>query len=329
MLILKKEDIQKVFSMKDAITSAETALKYLSQGKSDVPIRTNLGIPKFNGQSLFMPGYVGDLDALGIKIVSVFPENIKRGIPSLPANMILLDGTTGQISCIMDGATLTHIRTGAAAGAATNLLAKKNAKIGALIGTGGQAASQLEAMITVRDLEEVRIFSRNYEKAEKFTKEMSEKFKNFPTKFITVKSSQEAVTNADIITAATTSKVPVFDGTWVKKGAHINAMGSFIPEMQELDEYIVKKAGCIYADSIDAVLCEAGDLLIPMGKGLLDKEHINGEIGTLILNKTTGRTDDDEITIFESVGTAVLDVVAASSIYEKAIENKIGFEINL
>lgn len=329
MLILTKEDIKKVFNMKDAIKADEIAFEYLSDGMSKVPLRTNIDIPKYNGQSLFMPGYVQSLDAIGIKIVSVFPQNIDKGIPSVPADMILIDGKTGQVCCMMEGSLITQLRTGAAAGAATNILAKKDSKIGALFGTGGQAESQLEAMVTVRKLEEVKVFDINHQRAEAFVKKMQKKLQGCSTHFVSAQNAQEAVINADIITTVTTSTKPVFDGKWVKKGAHINGVGSYTPKMQELDEYLLQNADSVYVDSKDAVLSEAGDLLIPIEKGLFGKERIKGEIGEIILNRVKGRTNDEEITIFKTVGTAVLDVVAAYYIHKNAIDNEIGLKINL
>lgn len=329
MLLLTKEDIQKIFSMKDAIDAVKTAFKLYSEGKSVVPLRTNIDVPKFQGQSLFMPGYVEDLNSLGIKIVSVFPKNVEKNIAAVPAKMILLDGTTGDVCCIMDGTYLTQLRTGAGSGAATDILSNKDSKIGALIGTGGQARCQLEAMLSVRALEEVRVFSLEYEKSCEFAENVQGEFENYGTKIIPVKTSDEAVCDADIITAVTTSKNPVFDGKKVKKGAHINGVGSYTPNMQELDEYIVSKAEGLYVDSKEAVLSEAGDILIPLKKGLIKEDRINGEIGELITEKIKGRRSKEDITIYKTVGISVMDIVTAYKIYDKAQKMGIGVFANI
>ncbi|MEH7503048.1 ornithine cyclodeaminase family protein [Neobacillus drentensis] len=329
MLVLTKEDIKKVFTMKDAIEADKEALRIYSAGKSVSPLRVNIDIPKEQGQSLFMPAYVEELDATGIKIVSVFPKNIEKGLPSVPAQMILLDGTTGEVCAILDGTYLTQLRTGAVQGAASDILAKKDAKIGALIGTGGQAATQLEAMVCVRNLQEVRVADINFERAKEFAEKMQEELAAYGTKVVAVENGNAAVKDADIITSVTTSRKPVFDGTLVKKGAHVNGVGAYTPQMQELDETIVQKADKVFFDTKEGVLAEAGDFITPMEKGLVTEDDFDGELGEVILGKISGRETDEEITLFKTVGMAVLDVVTAQKIYQKAVENKIGQAVEI
>ncbi|KEI97039.1 ornithine cyclodeaminase [Clostridium botulinum A2B7 92] len=329
MLILTAEDIKKVFTMRDAIEADKEAFRLYSTNKAEVPLRTNINIPKYNGTSLFMPGYVEELDTAGIKIVSVFPENVKLGKPAVPAKMILLDGKTGEVSAIMDGTYLTQLRTGASAGAATDILAKEDSKIGALIGTGGQALCQLEALLAARNLEIVKVYSRNLENAKAFVEEAKEKLSNYGTEIIGVNSSDEAIENADVITVVTTATSPVFDGKKVKRGAHINGVGSYMKHMQEIDEYTISRADKIYLDSKDAVLSEAGDFIIPLQKGIITEDTITGELGQVISKTIEGRKSESEITLFKSVGIAVQDVVTAYKIYEKALENKVGKEIEI
>ncbi|AJD30212.1 MULTISPECIES: ornithine cyclodeaminase family protein [Clostridium] len=329
MLILTAEDIKRVFTMRDAIEADKEAFRLYSTNKAEVPLRTNINIPKYKGTSLFMPGYVEELDTAGIKIVSVFPENPKLGKPAVPAQMILLDGKTGEISAIMDGTYLTQLRTGASAGAATDILAKQDSKIGALIGTGGQALCQLEALLSARNLKVVKVYSRNIEKVKAFVEEAKEKLGHYGTEIIGVDSSDEAIENADVITVVTTATSPVFDGEKVKKGAHINGVGSYMKHMQEIDEYIISKADKIYLDSKEAVLSEAGDFIIPIQKGIITEDIITGELGQVISKTIEGRQSENEITLFKSVGIAVQDVVTAYRIYEKALKNKVGKEIEI
>ena len=329
MLILTAEDIKRVFTMRDSIEADKEAFRLYSTNKAEVPLRTNINIPKYKGTSLFMPGYVEELDTAGIKIVSVFPENPKLGKPAVPAQMILLDGKTGEISAIMDGTYLTQLRTGASAGAATDILAKQDSKIGALIGTGGQALCQLEALLSARNLKVVKVYSRNIEKVKAFVEEAKEKLGHYGTEIIGVDSSDEAIGNADVITVVTTATSPVFDGEKVKKGAHINGVGSYMKHMQEIDEYIISKADKIYLDSKEAVLSEAGDFIIPIQKGIITEDIITGELGQVISKTIEGRQSENEITLFKSVGIAVQDVVTAYRIYEKALKNKVGKEIEI
>lgn len=325
MLFLKKEDIINSFSMREAIDADKEALSMYSAGKASVPLRTNIDVPKSKGQSLYMPAYVdGANGALGVKIVSVYPENIKKNLPSVPATMIVLDPETGIVSACLDGTYLTQLRTGAVQGAATELLARKDAKIGALIGTGGQAQSQLEAMLTVRELEEVRIFDIDFERASQFAKEMENVFS---VSMRPTKTSQECVEGADIITSVTTSKQPTFSAEWVKKGAHINGVGAYTPEMCEIPREIIKKADVIIFDTMDGVLEEAGDFISPLKDGYVQEEDYQGELGQLVNGKLIGRTSDEQITIFKTVGSAVLDVVVAAEIVKKAKEKHLGMEI--
>ncbi|MGO1369033.1 MAG: ornithine cyclodeaminase family protein [Senegalia sp. (in: firmicutes)] len=325
ILILKKKDIEEVYSMKDAIGASKDALELYSKGESDIPLRINLNVKKEEGQSLYMPGYVPDADALGLKLVSVYPNNTKKGLDSISSTMVLKNESTGEVSSIMDGTYLTKLRTGAVSGAATDLLARKDASIFALIGTGGQAKSQLEAILNVRPIKEVRVFARNKEKTEDFIKQMKKELGDkFDFNIIACDSSKEAIDNADIITCVTTAKEPVFDGKLVKKGAHINGVGSYTPDMQEIDPYIICNADKIYVDTLDGVINESGDFIKPIKEGKFKEDDINGELGELIMNKIPSRENEDEITLFKTVGSSILDLVTAKKIYDKAIEHNMG-----
>lgn len=326
MLLLTSKDIKNVFGMKDAIEADKQAFRIYSGGGSVVPLRVNIAVPKYEGQTIFMPCYVDELDSAGVKIVSAFPRNREKGKANVLATMVLIDGTSGEVCCILDGTYFTRLRTGAAAGAATDLLARSDSRIGALIGTGGQAATHLEAMLAVRELKEVRIFSRNQERAKSFVERMRAEPAVFGAALRLVGSSDEAVAGADIITAVTTSKKPVFNGRLVKAGAHINGMGSYRPDMQELDGCIIQRADKIFFDSQEAVLAESGDFIVPLKNGTITEEKFTGDIGKLIAGALRGRETAEEITIFKSVGIAVMDVVTASQIYQKAREQGIGQE---
>lgn len=325
ILLLNEQDMKKVFTMEDAIKADKDALKFYSKGETCIPLRTNLAVPEHNGQSLYMPGYVAGANALGIKIISVYPDNINKGIPTVPAFMVLVDNKTGQVCAAMDGTYLTKVRTGALAGAATDILARKDSEIYALIGTGGQAETHLEAVLTVRNIKEVRVYSRNRERVERFVERMRELYsERFKVNIVAATSSDEAVKDADIITCVTTSKEPVFDGKLIKKGVHINGMGSYTPDMQELDEYVVLNSDKIYVDTLDGVLNESGDFIIPMKENKFSEKDITGELGEVIIGKAPGREREDEITLFKSVGSGVFDLVTARRIYEKAIGMGIG-----
>lgn len=325
MLILNKHDIQACITMPEVIQANKEALKIYSQGNSVIPLRTNLNVASQHGQSLYMPGFVdGEQKSLGIKIVAVYPENAPKGLPVVPATMIVQDPATGIVNAVMDGTYLTQLRTGAVQGAGTDLLARKDAKIGALIGTGGQAETQLQALISVRNLEQIRIFDIDQAHAHEFATRMSTKY---GCNCFAVASAQECVTDADIIVTVTTSKVPTFKAAWVKKGAHISGVGSYTPDMNEIPKELVASADIIVFDTTAGVTAEAGDFINPIKEGLITADKYTGELGELILNKIPGRTSDDQITIFKSVGTSVLDVYVANLIVDKAKAQNIGVEI--
>lgn len=330
IIILKEKDMKDIFTMSDAIQADKDALEMYSKGATNIPLRVKIGIPENEGESLYMPGYAAEANALGIKIVSVYPKNIDKGLTSVPATMVLLNEKTGEVCSLMDGTFLTRIRTGAVSGAATDILARKDSKVFGLFGTGGQAEQQLEAVLTVRDIELVKVFDISIERAEDFAKRMTERFsEKFSVEIKAAKTSEETIENADIITVVTTSKKPVFDGKLVKKGAHINGVGSYTPDMQEIDEYSICNADKVYVDTKTGVFNESGDLIIPVNKGMYSFDKVTGELGEVILNKVSGRESDDEITIFKTVGSGVLDVVTARRIYEKALQQSAGDKITL
>ena len=324
MLLLNRNDIQMVFTIKDAIEAVKEAFRLFSEGKSVVPLRTQISAPKHDGTFLFMPAYVSDLDCASLKIINIFPKNIDKGIPSAPAQVLLVDGTNGLVVAILDGTYVTQLRTGAASGAAFDLLARKDAKKGALIGTGGQAATQLEAMICARALDEVKVYDLNLERTMQFTAKMQQELKAYGTKIEAAVSSDEAIEDADLIITVTPSTKPVFDGSKVKKGATVSCVGSYQFHMQEMDPVILTRAGKIYFDSQEAVLSEAGDITIPLGDGTISQDDFTGDLGEVILGKVGGRENDEEIIVFKTVGIGTQDLVTAKYIYEKAVKLGIG-----
>ena len=331
ILVLKESDIAPIITMTDIISADKEALSIYSNHQSNIPLRTNINIPEYNGQCLFMNGYAAPVKALGVKIVSVYPDNINKNLTSVPSTMVLVNAETGIVNALIDGTYLTRLRTGAITGLATDILSRKDSKILALFGTGGQAITQLEAILTVRKIELVKVYDIVYERAYEFAKRMtalySKKFNN--VKIMAFKSSDETVENADIITTVTTSKKPVFKSDKVKNNVHINGVGSYTPEMCEIPEDIVVKANKIYVDTKDGAISESGDLIGPIKKGLIKVEKINGELGEVINGKIKGRENDEEMTFFKTTGSAVLDLVAAQKIYEIAKKNNVGKVIDL
>lgn len=330
ILILREEDILKAVGIKDIIEADKEALKNYSDGGSDIPLRTVIDVDKDSSSTaIFMPGFIKDKNVLGMKIIDIYPDNIEKGLVTSPSTMILIDKDNGFVKSIIDGTILTRLRTGAVSGAATEVLANEDAKSFLLIGTGGQAGTQLEAVLAVRDIEEAYVFDVNYERAEAFAKEMKEKLKKYGAKILAIKELDEVLGDVDIITTVTTSKKPVFDGNKVKKGVHVNSVGSYTPDMQETPPELLVRAGKIFTDTKEGVIEEAGDVIIPMNEGKISKEKVAHELGDLLLGREVGRESKEEITWFKTVGFAGLDLVAGEKIYQLAKEKGIGTKIEM
>lgn len=302
--------------MAEAIAGMKRAFAQLSTGRAQTPLRNRIDVPAVNGTALFMPAFLPDEQSLAVKVVSVFPQNSRRGAPTIYATVLALDPETGRPLALFEGSTLTAIRTGAGSGAATDLLARPDAAVVAIIGSGVQARSHLEAVCTVRDIRQVRVYSPTRDHAVAFAEEMAGKGP-VPGDVTVAESAAKAVTNADIICTTTTSHTPVFPGRSLAPGAHINAVGSFTPEMQEIDEETVVRARVV-VDSRPAVWAEAGDLLVPLEKGLIEENHIWAEVGEIVAGMKPGREDAQQITLFKSVGVAVQDAVAAGIALQNA-----------
>jgi len=315
--------------MKEAIEADKEAFLLHTRGETEVPVRVGFELPGGAGHALFMPAYVkGSLGRVGIKIVSVCPGNPAKGLPSVPAQMLLVDSETGEVCAMMNGAEITRIRTGAISGAATDILARADASVAALFGTGGQAGSQLEALLCVRPLREVRVFDASPERTETFIARMSGLAEQYGAKLVRAASPNDAIRGADVITTVTTSAEPVFDGSRAEPGTHVNGVGSFTPDKRELDDSLLRRAR-IFVDSREAVLAEAGDFLIPEAAGRFDRNMISGEIGDVIAGKVPDRTHPEQITVMKTVGFAVLDVVAADRVYRNALERGVGERVSV
>lgn len=330
MIILNKEDIQKCITMKKAIEICKEATKNYCLNKIDIPLRTPIISENNNGQVLFMPGKISsESDNIGIKIVSVYPNNSLINLPSVPSTMITIDEKTGVVNGIIDGTYLTALRTAALQGVATDLLANKDSKIATLIGTGGQAFEQARALLTIRNLSELRVVARNFEKTKRFVEKLKEELIDFSTNIIAYEDVNEATIDSDIITTVTTSTTPTFSAKHLKQGVHINGIGSFTYDMVELPSEIINSNNKIYFDTKDGVLSEAGDILQPLENQLILQEDFKGELGELVLNSIEGRISKTEITIFKSVGSAVFDIACADYIIKEAIKLNIGTKIDI
>ena len=322
MLLLNKDDIRKVFSMRDAIEADKECYKAFSEGKFEVPLRAVINGSE--GNFLFMPAYSEEMKAAGLKIVNIMPGNPARGLPASIGQVLLINGETGEVKALMDGTYITALRTAAASGAAFDLFGLSDASVGAMIGTGSQAMCQLEAMLSVRDLKEVRVAARNFEKTKAFVQRAKEELAAYGAEIIAVEDANKAVDGADLVILVTVSGTPVCSADFFKPGAVISAVGAYTYDMQELDPKVFDRCGKIYFDSEEAVLSESGDILRPLDEGTLSKDQFTGDIGDFILGKIPGRESADEIIVFENVGIGALDLYTAQKVYDKAVASNIG-----
>jgi alanine dehydrogenase len=323
--ILSRKDVRQSLPMAEAIEAVKAAFAQLSTGRADVPLRVALEVPRHNGVTLFMPGYLMTGDQMAVKIVSVFNDNPAKGLPLIHALVTVVDATTGEPVAVMDGTYLTALRTGAASGAATDLLARQEAGTAAVFGAGVQGRTQLEAVCAARPIEKAWVYDISPQQAATYAAEMTQRL-SLPVEV--AGTPADAVRQADVICAATTATSPVFEDADVRPGTHINAVGAYTPHMQEIPVETVLRAKVVI-DHRESSLAEAGDLIIPLQQGRMTEEHIYAELGEISAGVKPGRTSAEEITLFKSVGVAVQDVAAASAVLKAARRLGLGTDVSL
>ncbi len=326
--IIRKKDIQNAVTMADAIEAVSQAYTQLYRGNAIAPLRTQVSVEDKQGVVLFMPAYLQKSGAMGAKIVSVFPQNVRSGLSTIHAVVILLDQRTGRPTALLDGAYLTALRTGAASGVATDLLARQNSRTAAIFGAGTQGRTQLEAVCTVRAISKAWIYDPDPAAARTYASEMSGRGGPIPQDISVARTPAEALRDADVVCTATTSMKPVFADEDLKEGAHINGIGSYTPEMQEVPVQTIIRSK-IVVDSLEASLAEAGDLIIPLRNKMLTESDIYGEIGKIASGDISGRESESEVTFFKSVGLAAQDLATATLALEKTAELNLGIKIDL
>lgn len=323
LLILSERDLRAALPMHAAIRAMKDAFAALSSGAAVAPQRMALPIEKERATSLLMGAYVPSM-GLAAKVVSVFPGNRASGKALVNGLVLVLDPTSGEPEALIDGTALTAWRTGAASGAATDLLARADASVAALIGCGVQARTQLLAIAAVRELAEVRVHARSPERVRAFCESMQPEV---AAKLVAVPTAESAVRGAHIVCTATPSHTPLFDGAHVADGAHLNAVGSFTLDMCELDTRTIARA-TVFVDEVAAALVEAGELVAAEAAGATRRERWT-ELGHVASGAAPGRTSAAEITLFKSVGHAVQDVAAASRALSAARQLGLGVEVCL
>ena len=328
MLVLARDDLKTLVSMPEAIDLVKLAFRELSLGNAVVPLRTVIEVQPETATTLVMPAFLPGLNALGFKVISIFTENPRRGLPTGNAMVCMIDEETGAPKALLNGGFLTALRTGAVSGAATDLLARPDARRLAVIGAGVQGVTQAAAVAAVRDLDRITVVYRSPESWERFKAAVVRDWPQLADRLEPATDARAAVEGADIICAATTSPTPVFEDAWVQPGTHINGVGSFTPQTREVPGETVARAKVV-VDHRESAWSEGGDLIIPRDEGLIDEAHVLAELGEVVAGQVSPRSSSEDVTFFKSVGNAVQDVVVARRAVELAIDRGIGTEVSL
>ena len=323
--IINQAEVLQLLPMGECIDVMAEALKTLARGNAILPLRPVMWLPEKVGALGMMPSYLGDFKAMGLKVVSVFPGNHGTQYDSHQGAVMLFETEHGRLLAIIDASETTAIRTAATTALATKLLARENAADLALLGSGIQAHTHLEAMLLVRPIQRVRLWSRSPAHARQFAERES---RRHGIRIEPMETAQQAVAGADLICTTTAAREPVLLGDWLAPGAHVNAVGSSVAFTRELDTAAVVKSR-LFVDRRETTINEAGDFIFPKQEGAIGDDHIQGEIGEVLLGTVPGRTSAEEITLFKSLGLAVEDLAAAHHIYQQALAKGLGLAVEL
>ncbi len=320
VLIVNHREVKQWLPMSECMDVMAETLGMLSRGRALNPLRHAMWLPDRTGLIGMMPAYLEDAGVMGLKAVSVFPGNHATAYDSHQGTVMLFETTNGRLLAMMDAGQITAIRTAAVSGVATRLLAREDASDLAILGSGVQAGTHLEAMQVARNITGVRVWSHHFDHAQKFADRASS---DHSVPIRAFEKVEEAVDGADIVCTVTSATEPVLQGNWIAPGTHINAVGSSVAHARELDTAAVVNSK-LFVDRRESTLNEAGDFLFPKQEGAIGDGHIRGEIGDLLLDRIDGRASSAEITLFKSLGLAVEDVASAHYIYQKSLKQKQG-----
>lgn len=332
MRVLRAGELRQLVPMADAVELMKQAFALYSQDRTISPIRTAVNLPDGSGVSLFMPAFVdaasGESPALGAKIVSVFPGNSSRNLPTINAIVVALDPETGAPIGLIEGASVTALRTGAVSGAATDFMAREDARTLTVIGAGAQGVTQAAAVCSVRNISEIRVVDQVEDARASFAERLATWMDSVPDVNLETSDIRDALRGADIVCTATTSATPVFEDDMLDEGVHINGVGAFTTEMQEVPDATIARAR-IVVDAVEAIMHEAGDIVQPIGRGVITEDAIKVELGHLVLGTATGRENDAEVTFFKSVGNAIQDMIVARAALDAAESSDVGQSVDL
>jgi ornithine cyclodeaminase len=320
VLIVSQTEVPDLLPMGECIEVVEQAFAALAKGDAVLPLRPVLWLPEGEGLLCMMPAHLGNIQSVGAKVFSVFTGNHGTEYDVHQGAVLLFETKNGCLKAIVDATSITGIRTAAASAVATKLLARPDADDLAILGSGTQARAHLKAMLLVRPIRRVRVWSLPLDHGRQFA-ERESALHDIPIE--AVDTAREAVEGANLICTTTPAREPVLMGAWLSPGTHINAVGSSVPTTRELDTEAVTKSR-LFVDRCESTLNEAGDFIFPRIEGAINDDHILGEIGDILVGKIEGRRSPDEITLFKSLGLAIEDLASAHHVYKKALAKGVG-----
>lgn len=325
ILIVNQAEVRRLLPMAECLDVMAKTLAALARGEALLPLRQVLILPGGQGAFGAMPAHLSSPPALGIKVITVFPGNHGTEYDSHQGAVLLFETERGRLLAVLDASSITAIRTAAVSGVATRALARSDASTLALLGSGVQAATHLEAVALVCPLRRVRVWSRDPAHVARFVEAARARH---PFAIEAAPTAREAVSDADVVCTVTASREPVLEGAWLRPGTHVNAVGASLRTARELDSAAVARAR-VFVDRRESAASEAGDLLIPRAEGVIGDDHVQGELGEVLLGRVDGRRTDAEITVFKSLGLAVEDVASAHHIHARALAAGVGTSVEL
>ena len=325
MLVLSEQQVQSLIDIDELIVALEQAHVQYSTGKAVMPVRLVVPLPQIQGRITSMPGFLIQDKALGMKVVTYFQDNPKSNLPAILATIMLFSAESGKMVAAMDGGYITAIRTACASAMATKALANAQTEVLGILGAGVQARAHIQALTHVRKFAKIKLYSPSGTSATAVKKELESQIQ---VTIEVAKGAEATVRDADLLVTVTTAKEPILKSDWLKSGAHINAVGSHRPDLREIDGSTLARAKII-VDARDAIMAECGDILLALKEKSIAENAIHAEIGEVLAGTKAGRQSVDEITLYKSVGIAIQDVAAAHLVYRKALERRIGTEVEI
>lgn len=325
MLVLSEKEVRGLIDAEELIQALKEAHVQFSTGRAVMPVRLVTPLPEIKGRITSMPAFLSADRALGMKVVTYFPENPKRGLPIILATISLYSPESGRLIAVMDGGYITAIRTACISALATRTLANPQTPVMGLLGAGVQARAHVRVLAKVRRLAKIKVFDLMEGSAQRLKEDLEAEV---GVKIEPVASAEEAVRDSDLLVTVTTAKEPILKTEWLKPGVHINAIGSHRPDLREIDGATLGRAKVV-VDAREAIMAECGDILLAIKEGTFSASGIHAEIGEILAGKKPGRTSADEITLYKAVGIAIQDVATAHLVYRRALERKVGTQVEV